>query len=151
MKVVQNPASACFYCKGSFARHDLTRDHVVPKWVLRLFPEFTEPRGRNYVTACGTCNRSKGSMPAAEFIRIRKIPGEAKKARKRWDAIVRTLEVVGHTDPIYMHYRRLVIRAFTVTAPGLPAPSLSPIGNAMSRVLMQDEIDARFRTAEAGE
>ncbi len=95
-------AKLCRYC-----RRDLkgggTVDHVVPKWVIRLFlrqiggtPHW---HVRNRVTACGSCNRRKGSMPAAVFLAIHLEQSHVlKAARSRWDRIAAEMATVEKRD-----------------------------------------------------
>jgi hypothetical protein len=137
-------------------RPNLTRDHVVPKWVLTYFPEFRENRKLNRVLACRTCNHGKGSMPAAEFVRIRTVPGARKKAQKMWNGIIQKLAALSYTDPEYLALRRLIIMAFSEEVPGFSSATLSPIGQAMRRILVQqetwpDEPDSpRFKSQTVG-
>ena len=46
--------NVCAYCGGNFHTHELSRDHVVPKFLGGL-DEWT-----NVVTACKSCNHKKG-------------------------------------------------------------------------------------------
>jgi hypothetical protein len=69
---------------------------MVPKWVLRLFPQVQHGpqfnRSRfliaNRVAACNHCNRRKGSMPAVVFVSLLGQAGNIIKAeRTKWDRI----------------------------------------------------------------
>ena len=58
----QMDKGVCYYCGGSFAKKDLTMDHVVP-----LARGGKSTKG-NVVTACKPCNNDKKYYTAAELI-----------------------------------------------------------------------------------
>ncbi len=81
----------CQYCAGTFAVHDLTFDHIVPR----------SRGGRttwdNVVTACQTCNLSKGD----------RLPSEARMAPRRhpYQPTTHQLQVNGRRfPPNYLHH-----------------------------------------------
>lgn len=93
-------AKHCRYCRRELTTEKgATIDHVIPRWVMRLFTHkpFAKPRKgfhqRNRVTACHGCNRRKGSMPVTIFLSLRlDNTGLLKKERSRWDRISNELQ-----------------------------------------------------------
>lgn len=58
----------CGYCGQKFARHDLTRDHIVPR-CRGGRDEWT-----NCTTACRNCNQAKGAKSVEEFRPLLYVP-----------------------------------------------------------------------------
>jgi len=58
----------CAYCGERFAKHLLTRDHVVPR------VDGGKDRWENCVTACADCNSRKGRKAVADFRPLLYVP-----------------------------------------------------------------------------
>lgn len=119
-------ARHCRYCRGDFAtlKSGPTIDHVIPKWVMRLFTHkpFAKPRrgfhARNQVTACHACNRRKGSMPVVAFLAIRlEKPAVVKAERTRWDRIAAELKQTQRQDLSAHPLAEMVIAEFLKPIP----------------------------------
>lgn len=76
----------CRYCGGTYRSDKMTKDHLIPKWVLRVYPEFRDGQ-HNSVKACLGCNGKKGPIPAAEFIRVRRDNSLLRMSTIRWMGI----------------------------------------------------------------
>lgn len=119
-------AKHCRYCRGDFAKIQSgpTIDHVIPKWVMRLFTHrpFANPRKgfhlRNQVTACHGCNRRKGSMPVVVFLAVRlEKPAVVKAERRKWDGISRQLNEAGRAGALAHPLAEMVIAEFLKPIP----------------------------------
>lgn len=117
-------AKLCRYCRKEL-KGGGTVDHVVPKWVMRLgywrkfaggHPNLWHQRNR--VSACHPCNRRKGSMPAAIFVRVR-LEGAAviKPTRSYWDHIAATMALVSKSAALEHPLAEGIITAFSEPIP----------------------------------
>lgn len=110
----------CRYCRETFHEKDKTRDHIVPQWAIRAFPELglsiTDAKGVNIAKACKSCNTKKGSIPIAIFVRVKDDPEALYKAQCEWEHVTR---VFGNNGPPlddqqgYMSLRSSIISAYS--------------------------------------
>lgn len=114
----------CFYCKGLFDSSQITKDHVIPRWVLRYFSEFREDHrailnehgysSRNHKPSCHPCNAKKGPIPPAEFMRVRNDFALLRMSKARWGYIAQgfAMSEGQYGDP---NHRAMVVAAFSET------------------------------------
>jgi hypothetical protein len=128
----------CRYCRLPVSPTLLpSKDHVIPRWVLRAYPERFDVH-RNNVTACRPCNSAKGSVPAAIFVRVRLDPVALGVENRRWDRIcqqVRDGAKEEHRELVYAEYGRPIPEHFV---PGTRAIEVRPGNRVAHGRLFQD-------------
>lgn len=77
-------SAPCYWCGAPYAE---TKDHLIPSWALRTFPELKDHQERNLVRACIRCNSAKGPMPAAVFAEVRLDVRALKTAQRHWNLL----------------------------------------------------------------
>lgn len=121
----------CAYCTRVLTSHfHVTVDHVIPRWVTRAFRDDFPPGPHNYVKACQSCNKLKGGMPLAVFIRHRYNSSERKRHEKYWAGVIHRIgsgrNRMRKTHPEYERIRDIVIRAYGEVVPELGLPREMP-------------------------
>lgn len=138
-------ARLCRYCRIEVKDRG-TYDHVIPKWAIRAFP-FDLNRGRgfhlkNRVTACHSCNRRKGSMPASRYAELVLAPGNVVKVeRSMWDMLAAEFSRLDCEAAKEHPKAEMVVKAFLRPVP--PHFATRPVEVAPTGRRMVDYVSGR--------
>lgn len=113
-------APYCIWCGAPPPRNKRTTEHLIPQWVLRSFPEFTNTN--NEFTACQSCNGKRGAMPPALYASVRGntiTAGALAKAHSYWGAVAQSFGLSGYrgSNPLGNHFRAVVLSDFAALIP----------------------------------
>lgn len=148
MPVVVGQHRYCRYCRKELVARSGTIDHVIPRWAIRAFPfdlvrgDYVRFMNGNKVTACWSCNRRKGSMPAAQYVLLVLQPGRVvKKALAHWDQLAAEFSKLD-CESARLHPRApLVVEAFRRPIP--PHFATRPVEIAPTGRRMVDYVTGR--------
>jgi len=82
----------CYWCGNQFQHYALTRDHLVPQWALRIFPELRDSPA-NIAKSCAKDNVRKGGMPPALYAEVRLDKYRRDVECRRWGQLQQQLNV----------------------------------------------------------
>lgn len=93
-EILEREDGRCFYCLRELTAETCELDHLVPQ-VAELNNSY-----RNVVAACCGCNKGKGSMPAADYLRNRYRSGLLSEDELQSRLAALEAIQVGHSKPV---------------------------------------------------
>lgn len=93
----------------------MTRDHLIPKWVIRTFHQFRSED--NIVPSCQNCNSKKGAMPPALYAAVRGSARHRAKAHIYWSGVASWINLRGPAAEDVVELRNEVVDMFRTLIP----------------------------------
>jgi hypothetical protein len=92
--IVEERENECFYCNFDFSAHKKTKDHVVPKSLLKALDINSYPN--NLVVCCEECNKLKSNFALREFrMIVKKKLASCKDSQyysMKWKTVLETIK-----------------------------------------------------------
>ena len=86
----------CYWCRESFMREQMTKDHLIPSWAMKAIPLLRRRDDINCVPCCQRCNIHKGGMPAPAYSHVRLDVEKHKLVHRQWGMITQQFRDAWH-------------------------------------------------------
>lgn len=116
-----NRSGYCIWCTQKPLKNKSTTEHFIPRWVIRAFNNPFPPE-HNHLTACLSCNGSRGAMPPALYASVRggnATAGALAKAHTYWSGVASLFSdtYVRFGPPLAGGFRESVLLDFCALIP----------------------------------